>query len=1024
MMAFSGNYKIDGILGTQPAIYEASNNLVYVNFGAPNLDSSIRLVETPTQGQQSAVMQMLDYITLITGVQFTTNSNAGAGSTITFTTADLPDDILGVTLPGLYSDYTIAIDTITYETTSDFSPGGISYQVLLHEMGHALGLDHPFEGPYKLPEAEDNAANTLMSYTWSAAPRAYFSPYDLLALQWIYGSDGVGGTWGIDGSKGPQQAEYFAPITHTVHADAAQVSEGARTVTFTVTRSGNIGVPSTVTWSAGGSVDKWDFADSVMPSGIVSFAADQTERAITLALRDDTDVEDPETVVVTLGNVTGNGAMIGNANSDGVLVTDNEVLPTVSIIAPAPLVEGSDGAPRMLSFLVEREGNTSGSTEVFWSFEAFDTSADDFKDGALPTGGLLSFAPGEYQKRIDIGIAADSRVEPDESFGIRLAVTHLGNPGTVFAAGTILNDDNNSSFTIAAGEAAVAEGNSGQQAIVFTITRSGSAAQAVSVNWTRSGSLGSDDIVNGPASGTLGFAAGESSKTLSFDLLGDTRIERDEALTVTLTGTQGTGVGLGSARQATTTVTNDDGRYPVAIVAAQGSVAEGAAGAAPSHLFTLTRSGDLSEAASIPWSIGGTVDAKDFADGQLLAGNVNFAAGQASATITLTTAGDDLYEPDETLLVQLGQGDLLGAAPQAGSAGVTLLNDDDPDEFRISPLTPVVAEGSVIGAKTSFRFEVTRLGHVDQPASVDYRVIGSGAYMAEASDFGSTMPAGTLKWAAGETRKTLLISVLQDTTVERDEGFSVLLSNGRGSAVSADHGTAAATIRSDELPGPRSVAGQADRFERVQVPGQKGEFALSYDPASHGTKVVDQVAGRAGTTTLKGVDVLQFASGDMLRIEPSLQQKQLLQLGQAMFGSEGLDSKLYGIGLVAIQDQGMPALASYAAGAFFGDADAHQMAGTVLAHLGIDAAALGGEPAWRATLDVLTGMFNGSADARGAALLTVLQVLGGLEGDATYGKAATAFNTSVGNEWLGEFAGDLATLVGVSQLDLVDLPRL
>jgi Ca2+-binding RTX toxin-like protein len=76
-----------------------------------------------------------------------------------------------------------------------FTEGEWAATAFLHELGHALGLKHPFSGednlaPY-LSEFEDNTKWTEMSYTKHSTEDylLQFSPFDIAALQYLYGPD-------------------------------------------------------------------------------------------------------------------------------------------------------------------------------------------------------------------------------------------------------------------------------------------------------------------------------------------------------------------------------------------------------------------------------------------------------------------------------------------------------------------------------------------------------------------------------------------------------------------------------------------------------------------------------------------------------------------------------------------------------------------------------------------------------------------------------------------------------------------
>ncbi|MGZ5050970.1 MAG: M12 family metallo-peptidase [Methylobacter sp.] len=215
----SGLNHIDALLDNGPNwnyLTPASNSISYTFSIASGNESGVTGQQAFNNAQKSATLTALNYISGLTGITFNETSNASAAN-IHFCFIN----ISGASTSGLCSWSTsysyngsntitsysatayVYLDNVEWRTqNSDLTSGGYGYETLLHELGHALGLKHPFEGSTVLPTAQDTTANTLMSYTSKGGPYSTFNAYDIAALNWLYGGDGLAGNLGIGSSGG------------------------------------------------------------------------------------------------------------------------------------------------------------------------------------------------------------------------------------------------------------------------------------------------------------------------------------------------------------------------------------------------------------------------------------------------------------------------------------------------------------------------------------------------------------------------------------------------------------------------------------------------------------------------------------------------------------------------------------------------------------------------------------------------------------------------------------------------------
>lgn len=464
----------------------------------------------------------------------------------------------------------------------------------------------------------------------------------------------------------------------------------------------------------------------------------------------------------------------------------------------------------------------------------------------------LSWADQDNAPKVfTVPVVGDSLYEPG---GNETVLLSLGNPtgGAVLGAqstATLEIVDDDLQPTLAIDDVSQLEGDAGTSAFAFTITLSNASAQTVSVVAnTTPGSASAGTDYNPVVGQSITFNPGETVKTLSVDVIGDTLSESpSETFTVDLSSPVNASIADG---QGLGTIVDDDAGAAFTIDSV--SVNEGNAGTT-ALVFTVTRS-QSGGAASVDFA---TADGSaTVADGDYVAnsGTLNFADGVAVQPITVLVNGDTKFEGTENLVVNLSNPSAGTTIGQGVGTG-TISNDDAQPSVSIGDLA--LPEGNA--GTTAFAFPVTLSNASDQTITVIANTADGSATVAD-SDY-APVANQTITFSPGQTVQSLLVDVMGDTTSESNESFSVDLSAPIGASVADGQGVG--TIIDDDS-GSVFTIGNATANE-----GNSGTTAFAFTVTrsqTSGAATVD-FSTADGSATTAGADyaaasgTLAFADG-------------------------------------------------------------------------------------------------------------------------------------------------------------------
>jgi len=523
-------------------------------------------------------------------------------------------------------------------------------------------------------------------------------------------SNVVGATLQDGSALGTIQDDDAAPSVSISIADASapEGNSGTSTLAFLVSLSTASGQTVTVDYStiAGTALAGSDFEAA---TGVVTFAAGQTQQTINITILGDSDVEGDEQFEVALTNAV--GAEIADGSATGLIQNDDQSTEVrdVRIRLRATDLLGNDltsiavGQQFVLQALVtdtrsEPQGVFAAFVDATYdaSLVALDgslTFGSDYPNGHSgdtataglidEAGGFAGLTPLGADERLLWSATFTASAEGVVQFGADPADSLPFHDTLVFGQGTAVAIEDivyvGDSLTITGGtggpslaidDLSVTEGNDGTTEATFTVTLSQASEDEVTVDYTTADGTASAGSDYEAASGQLVFAPGETTKTITVLITGDTDIEGDETFNVSLSNA----VGADLATQfGEGIILNDDGALGPSLSIDDVSQSEGNDGTTE-FTFTVTLSAASESEVTVEYATGGG-NATPGSDYEANSGQLTFAPGETTKTITVVVTGDTDFERNETFEVTLFSPTGAELADAVGNG--TIENDDE-----------------------------------------------------------------------------------------------------------------------------------------------------------------------------------------------------------------------------------------------------------------------------------------------------------------------------------------------------------
>lgn len=535
-----------------------------------------------------------------------------------------------------------------------------------------------------------------------------------------------------------------------------------------------------------------DFDASTQFTGTINIPAGSTSASLQLLLNSEKVIEGNETFRVTLSSPV--GGTLGTINVTGTI--NNDDTGGITVTKTDAGETGSSTGTFVFSF---PSGVTSDmATEIDYVLAGTTIAGQDYTGSAT---GTIIIPAGSNSITLTLPITNDDIVEGDEFITIALTRLFNSHAGTVTNNSAVtpiitLADDDYGTLTLS-NDVTITEGNSGTVTATFTLTLNKATGSAFTLNYATSDNTAktSDNDYISTGSVQLNFnGTVNESKNISISIIGDTKIEAAELLSLLVNNLSDTFGGRLTipVPSRTVTISNDDaGLITITKTNGEEGVSSG------SFIFSYPAGLSTDVPVTINYTLTGTASGAGTDYLGAISGTLTIPAGQTTVPLILPVIDDAIVEGTETIQIS--------ATVSSNPYNISITNpqttldviDNDNASLTISPAT--ITEGD--SGNQTLNFTVTLNNATALPFTVGYNTANGTATVAD-GDY--IAPAGgsviSFNGLAGET-KTISIAIPGDRKIEANETFNVELaapSNSFSSRLTLQSAFAVGTINNND----------------------------------------------------------------------------------------------------------------------------------------------------------------------------------------------------------------------------------